>query len=379
MSILVINSGSTSLKYKLFNDNEKEVKQGYLTEIKDIERALKNALREIGDLREIKAVGHRVVHGGDRFIMPTLVDDAVLSELEKFNDLAPLHNPYNIAGIKAARDFLPNIPQIAVFDTAFFADLPEVARTYALPVQVIQKHKIKRYGFHGISHQFVAQEAARQLNIEINKINLISCHLGGGWSIIVIKNGKPIDTSMGWTPMEGLVMMTMAGDLDPGIVVELFKKSARAEEAKPIIEGEVYKPRLQLSACDNTDVIKNVYNLLNYESGLKGLSGGSANYQDLLKEMSFGNNDAKLAFDVAIYRLAKYIGAYWSVLQGNVDAIIFTGAIGAGNPITRNAVIAKLKFLGDIPVLTIKTNEELMIAREARRVISNGLVISNKT
>ncbi len=349
MSILVINSGSTSLKYKLFDENEKEIKQGYLTEIKDIEQALKNALREIGDLREIKAIGHRVVHGGDRFIKPTLVDSAVLSELEKFNDLAPLHNPYNIAGIKAICDFLPNIPQVAVFDTAFFVDLPEVARTYALPIQVIQKHKIKRYGFHGISHQFVMQEAARQLKIKISNINLISCHLGGGWSATAVKNGKPADTSMGLTPLEGLVMMTRAGDLDPGIVVELFKKST----------GYLADEKLE-----------DVYNLLNNESGLKGLSGGSSNYQDLLKEMSFGNKDAKLAFDVAIYRLSKYVGSYWTVLQGKIDAIVFTGAIGAGNPITRNAVMAKLKFLGNISVLTIKTNEELMIAREVRRIVS---------
>ncbi len=352
MSILVINSGSTSLKYKLFDDNEKEIKQGYFTEIKDIEQALKNVLREIGDLREIKAVGHRVVHGGDRLIKPTLVDDAVLSELvplSGISGLAPLHNPYNIAGIKAARDFLPNIPQVAVFDTAFFADLPAVARTYALPIQIIQKHKIKRYGFHGISHQFVMQEAAHQLKIKISKINLISCHLGGGWSAVAVKNGKPVDTSMGWTPLEGLVMMTRAGDLDPGIVVELFKKSTGylADEKS-----------------------EDIYNLLNHESGLKGLSGGSANYQDLLKEMSFGNKDAKLAFDVAIYRLAKYIGSYWTVLQGKVDAMVFTGAIGAGNPITRNAVMAKLKFLEDIPVLVIKTNEELMIAREVRLLVN---------
>ncbi len=351
MSILVINSGSTSLKYKLFNDNEKEIKQGYFTEIKDMEQALKNALREISDLREIKAVGHRVVHGGNRFIKPTLVDDTVLSELEKFSDLAPLHNPYNITGVKAARNFLPDIPQIAVFDTAFFADLPEVARTYALPVKIIQKHKIKRYGFHGISHEFVMQEATHQLKIKISKINLISCHLGGGWSVTAVKNGKPVDTSMGWTPLEGLVMMTRAGDLDPGIVVELFKKSPGYLE---------------------DEKIEDVYNLLNHESGLKGLSGGSINYQDLLKEMSFGNKEAKLAFDVAVYRLAKYIGSYWAVLQGKVDAIVFTGAIGAGNPITRNAVMAKLKFLGDISVLAIKTNEELMIAREVRRQIADG-------
>jgi len=349
MSILVINSGSTSLKYKLFSEAEKEIKHHEFIDITNHEQALKNALREIGDLSDIKAVGHRVVHGGDKFFKPSLVNEAILSKLKEFNDLAPLHNPYNLAGIKAASGFLPEIPQVAVFDTAFFVDLPEVAQFYAIPRKLSLEHKIRRYGFHGISHEFVTAEAACQLRKEKNKVNLITCHLGGGWSIAAIKKGKPVDTSMGWTPMEGLVMMTRSGDLDPGIVIELLKMS-------PSHLGD--------------EKCQDVYNLLNHQSGIKGLVSGINNYQELLKEVSLGNQEAKLAFAIAIYRLLKYIGAYWAVLEGNVDAIVFTGAIGAGNPMTRNQVMDKLRFLSDVPVMAIKTNEELMIARRVREVVN---------
>ena len=352
MSILVINSGSASLKYKLFDSADKEIGAGSFTKVKSLEQALKSALRQISNLQEIEAVGHRLVHGGDKFIKSTIVDDKVLSELEQFNDLAPLHNLSNLAGIKAAREFLPNLPQVAVFDTAFYANLPEVAQTYALPIQISQKYKIKRYGFHGLSHQFIMEEAMVKLSLK-NQPNFITCHLGGGWSVTAIKNGKPVDTSMGWTPLEGLVMMTRSGSLDPGIVVELLKHKAAESPAENL-----------------TTAAEKIYNLLNYESGLKGLSGGIGDYQSLLKEMSLGDRRAKLAFDVAIYNLAKYIGAYWSVLEGRVDAIIFTGAIGAGNPITRNKTMARLKFLGDIKVMAIPANEELMIAREVKQIIN---------
>ncbi len=183
------------------------------------------------------------------------------------------------------------------------------------------------------------EEAAKELGKPISKLNAIICHLGGGWSTTAIKAGKPVDTSMGWTPLEGLVMMTRCGDLDPGIVVELFKK-----------EGE------------------NLYNLLNFESGIKGLTGVN-DFQELLKRVSLGNREAKLAFDLAIYRLVKYIGAYFAVLEGKIDAIVFTGAIGAGNPMTRLEVMRKLKFLGKIPVIVVKANEELMIAREVGKLL----------
>ncbi|MBA3046794.1 acetate/propionate family kinase [Patescibacteria group bacterium] len=347
MSILVINSGSTSFKYKLFDDGDKEIKGNTFSEFTDLSQAVKSALKEINDLRDISAIGHRVVHGGDEFIKPEIIDDEKLAKLEKYNELAPLHNPYNSAGIKEMMDYFPDVPQVAVFDTAFFAALPDVARTYALPTDLAERLNIKRYGFHGISHEFVAQEAAHKFNKDINKINLISCHLGGGWSIAAVKNGKPIDISMGWTPLEGLVMMTRAGDLDPGVIIKLIKDQAENY-------GE--------------NALENVYKLLNYESGIKGVSGGVDNFKDLLKEINFGDEKAKLAFDLAVYRLRKYIGAYWAVLEGNIDAVVFTGSIGSGDPITRNNVMSKLKFLGNVPVLAIKTNEELMIARETRQL-----------
>ncbi len=347
--ILAINSGSTSFKYKLFSENEKEIKQGNFNNISDLKATIKKSLKEIADFRELVAVGHRVVHGGEKYSKPVLVDDEILKELENFNELAPLHNPYNLLGIKEIGQYLPDIPQIAVFDTAFYYGLPEVARIYALPMQITEKYKIRRFGFHGISHQFAMQEAAKQLKKSIDEINLITCHLGGGWSITAIRKGKAIDTSMGYTPLEGLVMMTRAGDLDPGIIIELLKESSSF-----------------LSEKKHEDV----YQLLNNESGIKGLSGGITDYKELLKEITLGNQDTKRALDIAIYRLVKYIGAYWTVLEGRVDAIVFTGAIGAGNPITYNRVMSRLKCLGEVLVLVIKANEELMIVREVKQLMA---------
>ncbi|MBI4812725.1 acetate/propionate family kinase [Candidatus Falkowbacteria bacterium] len=346
-NILIINAGSTSLKYKLFDASEKEINSGNFSDVSNLEKNIRNILKEAGGLMDIKAVGHRVVHGGDKFFKPTVVNDKIFAELQELNHLAPLHNPHNLAGIRAMRNFLPATPQIVVFDTAFYFDLPEVSRTYALPRGISEKYKIRRYGFHGISHKFMAEEAARELGIKTNKINLITCHLGGGWSITAVKNGKPIDTSMGYTPMEGLIMMTRPGDLDAGVVIELLKKA-------PYYLGD--------EKCDD------VYNLLNHESGVKGLSGES-DYQEVLRKASLGMKDAKLAFDAAIYRLVKYIGAYWAALEGRVDAIVFSGAIGAGNPATRNEVTRKLKFLGNVLVLAIKANEELGIEREVRKIL----------
>lgn len=339
-NILVLNSGSTSLKYKLFDAKEKELKAGEISNIKDHDDGVKKVLKEIGGLQDLVAVGHRMVHGRDKFHEPIIVDEKIFKELEEFNNLAPLHNPYNLAGIRAVGGFLPDIPQIAVFDTAFYFDLPEVARIYALPKELAEELKIRRYGFHGISHRYAMEVAARELNKPINKLNIITCHLGGGWSATVIKAGKPIDTSMGWTPLEGLVMMTRCGDIDPGIVIELIKK-----------EGE------------------NAYNLLNSESGIKGLTGIN-DFQELLKRVSLGNREAKLAFDLAVYRLVKYIGSYFAVLEGKIDAVVFTGAIGAGNPMTRLEVMKKLKFLGKIPAIVVKANEELMIAREVGKLLN---------
>lgn len=346
--ILVINSGSTSLKYGLFDENEKEIKSGGFNDISDHEQGVKKILQAIGGLQDIRAVGHRIVHGGDKYYKPMIVGEKELIELEKFNYLAPLHNPFNLAGIRAAMGYLPEVPQIAVFDTAFYHDLPQVAREYALPKEIRAKYNIKKFGFHGISHKFIMEETAVLLDKPQNKINLISCHLGGGWSVTAVKNGKPVDTSMGWTPSEGLVMMTRTGDIDPGAVVELIRMSG---ESTPE------------SACDE------ISDLLNKESGIKGLSGGISDFRSLLKEMSSGNEAAKLAFDIATYRLSKYIASYFVALNGLVDAIVFTGAIGSGDPITRRQIANKLKFLGDVKILDIKTNEEIMIAREIQRLL----------
>jgi len=347
MSILVINSGSTSLKYKLFSTDEKELRQGNLENIRDQLTALKAVLRQIGDLRDLTAVGHRVVHGGPKFFQPLLLDEKNLAELEKFNGLAPLHNPFNLAGIKAAIEYLPGVKQAAVFDTAFYANLPAVAKIYALPAEVSEKYQIRRYGFHGLSHKFVLLEAAKRLKKDVGKINLISCHLGGGCSITAVKNGSPVDTSMGLTPLEGLVMMTRAGDLDAGVIFELLKN----------LPGEI-----------NQGKVNFLYRLLNDDSGIKGLTG-LVDFQKFLAGVSLGDRDCQLAFELFVNRLVKYIGAYWLELEGRLDAIVFTGAIGAGNPLTRNTVMKKIKCLGEAPMLAIKTDEELMIMREVRELI----------
>ncbi len=350
-NVLVINSGSTSIKYKVFDWKLKLMAEGNEENVQDHEEALKKILRNIINIGEIKAIGHRVVHGGDKFSQPTIINDEIIKELEELNNLAPLHNPYNLAGIKIMRDFLPDTPQIAVFDTAFYFSLPDLARYYALPWKISETYNIRRYGFHGISHQFVSEKAAYKLRKKINEINLITCHLGGGWSITAIKAGKPVDTSMGYTPMEGLIMMTRAGDVDVGIIFSLLNND-------------------EIDSLNKEEHIKNIYKLLNYESGIKGLSGGINNFKDLLKEKNLGNKKAKLAFDLAIYRLIKYIGAYWFLLDGKVDAIVFTGGIGAGDPQTRNEVMRKLKFLKKVKTFSIKTDEELMIAKETIKKIT---------
>jgi acetate kinase len=347
MSILVFNSGSTSVKYRLIDSDEKEIKQGKVENVSSYEDAIKQALRQVGFLHDLKAVGHRVVHGGDKYTRPLVINQENFFELEKFNELAPLHNPYNLAGIKAVMGYLPQIKQVAVFDTAFYANLPKVARFYALPEEISEKYKIYRYGFHGTSHKYVTEECAKLLKTPINKINLISCHLGGGWSITAIKNGQPIDTSMGLTPLEGLIMMSRAGDIDPGIIFKLLKD----------MPGEF-----------NQDKADKLYDLLNKDSGLKGISGYS-DYQELLRAVSLGKEKAELAFDLAINKLVKYIGAYWTELEGHAQAIVFTGAIGAGNPMTRNQVMKKIKCLGKLPMLAIETDEELMIAREVKKLL----------
>jgi acetate kinase len=349
-SILAINAGSTSIKYKLFDIENKTLslnKEGLFENVTDYDDAAKKILRTIGNLPEIAGVVHRVVHGGGTYSEPLTVNDDILEKLESLNYLAPLHNPFNISGIRSMKDFLPEVPQIAVFDTAFYSKIPDEAKYYAIPKEISEKYRIFRYGFHGTSHEYAMHEAARELNIDIKKINLITCHLGGGWSATTIKKGIAVDTSMGYTPMEGLVMMTRAGDIDPGVIFELLN----------IASG--------IDGVENTKIIEEVKNMLNHDSGIKGISGGLSDFLELIKQVSLGNSKAKLAFDIAIYRLVKYIGAYFMVLEGNVDGIVFTGRIGAGNAMTRNVLSAKLRHMGNIPHIIVEPNEELMMARKA--------------
>lgn len=341
MRILVINAGSTSLKYKLFGlPNFKVIAEDNFQNIENHATTLKAALRDIGDLRDIVAVGHRIVHGGSEFRNTTRLTPLVLKKLTQANSLAPLHNPANLAGVRACQKYLPAIPHYACFDTAYFADLPRKAKIYPLPLHFYSQEKIQRYGFHGLSHQYLASEAARRLHRPLAELKLITAHLGGGWSITATKKGKPIDTSMGFTPQEGLTMMTRAGDLDPGILLHLL-------------------PNHSLTEMDT---------LLNHQSGIKGLSGYS-NYLHLLKAVAARKPQAVLAFEICTYRLQKYIGAYYAILNG-IDALVFSGQIGAGKPLTRQTVVKGLsKILQGVPVFAIKTDEEKMIAQEVHEII----------
>jgi acetate kinase len=373
MNILVINAGSASIKYKLFDDTFKTIAEGCIDSPDDYARAAKEILRKVGSLANLGAIGHRVVHGGDVFREPAILDEKVIAKIEEFNRFAPLHNQYNIAAIRAIMNFLPDVPQIAVFDTAFYADLPLETRLYGLPLELSHKYKLYKYGFHGTSHAYAFEEAAGQLGKKTASMNAISMHLGGGWSITAIKNGKAIDTSMGLTPMEGLMMMTRAGDIDPGIIFEmanieeLFVKKKKKENV--FSEFDIEEEEKILSAEEKLSKISDI---LNHFSGIKGISGHS-DFLALLKDYSFGKERAILAFNMAVNRLVKYIGSYFFVLGGKVDAIVFTGRIGAGKPELRNAVLHKLRFLGKIKSITIEPNEELAIARKVK-----GMIRANK-
>ena len=347
-TILVVNSGSTSLKYKLFavGKNLRERQAGYIenigvSKIKNHDQALRQALQEIDDLDSIVAVGHRVVHGGEEFTQPTVITKRNLPRLEKYSKLAPLHNPANIQGIKACRKLLPGVPNIAVFDTGFHQSIPAKAYRYALPEKYYKQHKIRRYGFHGISYQYVIEEALRTKLKGRRQAKIIACHLGGGCSVSASIGGKSIDTSMGFTPLEGLIMMSRSGDLDPGVVLFLQRE-------------------LKMSASQ-------VDQLLNKESGIYGLAG-EKDWLKLLQKMRRGNKNAQLAFDMFCYRVRKYIGAYYAAL-GGLDGLIFTGAIGSGDSATRRKICTGLPFLKNVPVMAIKTNEEKMIAQEVIKQI----------
>jgi len=320
--ILVLNCGSQSIKWKVFDQRLKLISSGQGF---NLEQELNRT-----DETKVDLIGHRVVHGGGIFVKPTKITSENILELEKLNYLAPLHNPFNVLGIKECQKIFKNVDNIAVFDTEFFANLPEKAYTYALPEDIIKTFGFRRYGFHGISHEYVASK------VKAKKI--ITVHLGGGASICAIKDGKAVDTSMGFTPIEGLVMMTRSGNIDAGIVLDLVKKFG----------------------LDRTGEI------LNKESGLKGICGE----EDMLKildKVKIKNKKAKLAFDIFIYSIQKYIGAYFAIL-GGCDALIFTGSIGAGETITRKSICKDLKFLSKTKVLTIPTDEELAIAQKVLNV-----------
>jgi acetate kinase len=361
--VLVLNCGSSSVKYRLVQPASGEsLADGVIERVDDYPKALQQVFDAVsaagvsGD--DVVAVGHRVVHGGRRFYRPTLIGDELVAELEELAPLAPLHNPPGLLGIKAARKLLPDVPHVAVFDTAFFHDLPAAAAEYAIDREVAEKWHIRRYGFHGTSHQYVSEQAAQFLGLPLQSVNQIVLHLGNGASASAIAGGRPIDTSMGMTPMEGLVMGTRSGDVDPGIIMYLSRTAGMSVE--------------------DIDV------LLNRHSGVSGL-GGATDFRELHKRMDAGDGAAQLAYDVYIHRLRKYIGGYLALL-GGADVITFTAGVGENDAAVRRDALAGLLALGievdeernlspvrgarristdtsPVSVLVIPTNEELAIAR----------------
>jgi acetate kinase len=344
MYVLVINCGSSSIKAAIVDSRDgsraaschverigesgaglrigdREVALGSQAGDHDaaLAAALPRLLEAAGDGVAVDGVGHRVVHGGPDFHRPRRITDDLVAELRRLEPLAPLHNPANVAGIEAARRLLPDLPQVAVFDTAFHATLPRRARTYALPEELREKHGLRRYGFHGTSHAFVAQRAAEYLDSDVRDLRLITCHLGNGASVAAIEGGRSIETSMGVTPLEGLVMGTRSGDVDPGILLTLMRE-----------EG------LDAAALDD---------LLNRRSGLLGLSGSGRDMRDIEALAAGGDDRARLAIQVFAHRVRKYVGAYAAVL-GGVDAICFTAGIGENSATVRHRIAQRLEFLG---------------------------------
>jgi acetate kinase len=377
-TVLVINSGSSSLKYQLIEpDSGQSLADGIVERIgepssavADHAAALRMAfdqLSEAGiDLKTcgLAAVGHRVVHGGATFYQPTLIDDAMLGELKQVSELAPLHNPPAVQGIEVARKMLPDVPHVAVFDTAFFHDLPAPAATYAIDRDLAHKWQIRRYGFHGTSHQYVSEQAAAFLGRPLEDLNQIVLHLGNGASASAIAAGRPVDTSMGLTPLEGLVMGTRSGDIDPGVIGYLCRVA-------------------EMSVDD-------VESMLNHQSGMLGLAG-ERDFRRLHEMIESGDSAAQLAYDVFVHRLRKYVGAYLAVL-GRTDVVTFTAGIGERVAAVRRDALSGLAALGieidekrntqsardarrisadtsPITVLVIPTNEELAIARDCLRAI----------
>lgn len=391
MKILVINCGSSSLKYQLINTANSEVLASGLCdrihidgsilthkargEKTTIERPMpdhKSAIRLVFDaltsescgviknLAEIAAIGHRVVHGGEYFFKSVLIDEGVIEKIRECCDLAPLHNPAHIMGIEACRDLMPKVPMVAVFDTAFHATIPKKAYLYATPYAWYEKHKVRKYGFHGTSHSYVSKKTAEFLGLDLANSKIITCHLGNGSSICAVKNGQSIDTSMGLTPLEGIIMGTRSGDVDPAVLQYIAKKE-----------------NLDLDA---------ILNILNKKSGVLGISGLSSDFRDLLKADNEGHEAAKLARAAFAYRVAKYIGSYMAAMNG-IDAVAFTAGVGENAVHIRGMIVEHLGFLGvtldkeanlaavgrealistadsRVKICVMPTNEELAIAQD---------------
>ena len=397
MNVLVINCGSSSLKFQLINAETENVLAKGLCERIGIDGRLTyqpaggekeksdlampthtEAIQFVIDaltnektgvvksLDEIGAVGHRVVHGGEKFASSVVITDEVKKAVEECNDLAPLHNPANLIGVAACEKLMPGTPMVAVFDTAFHQTMPEKAYMYGLPYEYYEKYKVRRYGFHGTSHSFVSKRAAEVMGKSYDEVKTIVCHLGNGSSVSAVLNGKCVDTSMGLTPLEGLVMGTRSGDIDPAIMEFIAKK-------------------------ENLD-IEGVMEVLNKKSGVFGISGGlSSDFRDLTDAMNAGDKKAKIAMDVFSYRVAKYIGSYAAAMNG-VDDIVFTAGIGENDDYVREEVCKYLGYLGvdfdsevnkglrgkeaeltkegsKVKVFVIPTNEELAIARETLALV----------
>lgn len=398
MKVLVINCGSSSIKYQLIETDEKKciaigdvsrigmagsvlthkphnhdtvkVTGDILDHIMAIEYVLSALMSPIHGViehqSEIDAVGHRVVHGGERFTESILIDDAMLMQLRDLIDLAPLHNPHNIRGINACMKTLGDVPEVAVFDTAFHCRMPDYAYIYGLPYVLYTKYQIRRYGFHGMSHHYVSVRAAEMLGKTRGDLKIITAHLGNGASITAIDHGTSIDTSMGLTPLEGLLMGTRSGDVDPAIILQIMGRE-----------------ELSLHEANT---------LLNKHSGLMGVSGRSSDMREIIESMDNNRERARLAFDVYCYRLKKYIGAYMAAMNGT-DCIVFTAGVGENSPRVREATLADMDWLGikidkdrnesavgcegeistadsKVKVLVVPTNEELVIALDTAEIVS---------
>ena len=390
--VISINAGSSSLKFQLIEMPEEEViAKGLVERIgldnsvfglkyndvdeeeildipnhdKAVELLLERLISSgvIQSLEEIDGVGHRVVHGGEKFSDSVLVTDEVLAEIENVSELAPLHNPANVTGIKAFKEILPNIPAVAVFDTAFHQSMPPESYLYSLPYEYYEKYGIRKYGFHGTSHKYVSERAAEMLGQPADRLRLITCHIGNGASVAAIENGKSVDTSMGFTPLEGVTMGTRSGSLDPALIPYIMDKTGK-----------------------NVDEVLQV---LNKESGLLAISGFSSDLRDIQKRADQGDERATLALNIFADRIHHYIGSYASKMNG-VDAIIFTAGIGENSKVVRELILQGLEFMGvywdpvlnevqgeealinyphsPVKVLVIPTNEEVMIARDVNRI-----------